>query len=55
MERALYAALSTPPEVLDAMRAAARQRVAHLTADYVADQLVDALGHVLKERQASKA
>jgi glycosyltransferase involved in cell wall biosynthesis len=55
MERALHAALGTPPEVLDAMRAAARQRVAHLTADYVADQLVDALGHVLKERQGSHA
>ncbi len=54
MAWALDAALSTPVGMLDKMRAAARQRVAHLTADYVADQLVDAIGRMLQKKQSGK-
>jgi glycosyltransferase involved in cell wall biosynthesis len=51
-ERALDAALRTPPAELDVMRSHARQRVAHLTADYVCDQLVGAIGRTLQLKQA---
>ena len=52
MEKTLDAALNTPLETLAAMRAAARQRVAHLTADYVAGQLVDTIGRMLDKKQS---
>jgi glycosyltransferase involved in cell wall biosynthesis len=55
MERALDAALNAPVGVLDAMRVAARRRVAHLTADYVADQLAGAIRRVLEKKQRGKA
>jgi glycosyltransferase involved in cell wall biosynthesis len=51
MAGAIDAALNTPAEALDVMRIAARQQVAHLTADFVADQLVDAIGRTVTRKQ----
>jgi glycosyltransferase involved in cell wall biosynthesis len=50
MERALDAALNTSVDRLDEMRAAARRRVAHLTAAYAADRIIEALGAALDAR-----
>ncbi len=48
-ERAIDAAMSTPPDKLDVMRAAARERVEHLTAEYVVDQMEAALEPLLRK------
>jgi glycosyltransferase involved in cell wall biosynthesis len=49
-EHALDAALNTSVDRLDEMRAAARERVTHLTAHYAADRIVDAIGAALDAR-----
>jgi glycosyltransferase involved in cell wall biosynthesis len=48
MERALDAALNTPLELLEAMRAAAQDRVKHLTVDFAVQRLVETIGMVLE-------
>jgi glycosyltransferase involved in cell wall biosynthesis len=53
MERAIDAALSTPPDKLHQMRIAARARVAQMTPAAAADDLVDAIRVALQQR-ASK-
>jgi glycosyltransferase involved in cell wall biosynthesis len=50
MERALDDALNTSIDRLDRMRAEARNRVAHLTARFAADRIVQAIGGALKNR-----
>ncbi len=47
LDKAIDAALTTPLEQLNEMRAAARRRVAHLTPDYVVDQMVAAIEPLL--------
>ena len=50
IERAIDAALTTPIEQLDAMRVAARERVAHLTPEYVVDNMVDEMNRLLSQK-----
>ena len=55
MERAIDDALTTPIERLDEMRVAARQRVAHLTPGYVADNIVDVMDRLLSRQATANA
>jgi glycosyltransferase involved in cell wall biosynthesis len=49
LDKAINAALTTPLPQLDAMRATARRRVAHLTPEYVVDQMVAAIEPLLAD------
>ena len=49
LDKAIDAALTTPLEQLDKMRATARQRVAHLTPEYVVDQMIAAIEPLLSK------
>jgi hypothetical protein len=46
MDAALDQALSTPTEVIDQMRVTVRERIKHLTPEFVADQILQAIHYV---------